>query len=76
MKYSKYEIDITHEVSLDEVLKSFAGHGLRLELYERVGPGGGNQRFIISGRPQDWNAWCMENYSEEPESHKIGSINA
>jgi len=76
MKYSKYEIDVAHDFPLDEVLKSFVGYGLRLELYERVGPGGGNQRFVIGARPQDWNAWCMQNYSEDPESHKIGETDA
>lgn len=74
MKYSKYEIDITHYVPFDDVLKSLDGYGLRLELYEREGPPVVNQRFVISGRHQDWNAWCMKNYSEDPESYKVGEI--
>jgi hypothetical protein len=76
MKYFKYEIDIDSNIPFDVIMKSLTAGSLRLELYERVGPGGGNQRFIIAGRYQDWDAWCTQNYSEDPESHRIGEIDA
>lgn len=74
MKLSKYEIDVAHDYPLIEVAMSLAKDGLKIVSYAECGPGGGNQNFVIVGRHQDWNAWCMQNYSEDPESHKIGEL--
>lgn len=71
-----YEIDISHEFKFSDVLRSLDCWDITIEKYIRVGPGGGNQLFQFSASAEAWNDWCLENYSEDPESHKIGSANA
>lgn len=68
---STYEIDISAEFGLSEILVEFTKYRISIEKYVAVGPGGGNPNFVVSADPADFASWSFANYSDEPESYRI-----